>query len=89
MSWLSKRTDPLGIGHPERETDMEQWMSEATRAWLYRVAGAVQLLLVGYGVMAEEQGALWLALVAALLGTGTAAVAARHTSTKRVSDDGH
>ena len=44
------------------------------RDWLYPVAVAVIALLGGYGLVTEEMLPLWVALAAALLGTGTATV---------------
>lgn len=54
-------------------------MSEATRAWIYRVLIAAAPLLVVYGVVDNETAPLWVALGAATLGNGLAAV---NTSTK-------
>lgn len=65
---------------------MDRWMSESTRAWLYRVASAVVPLLVAYGVVADSTAALWLGLVGALLGTGAATLAAVHTPARRDGD---
>lgn len=42
------------------------------RDWLYPVAVAVIALLGGYGLITEAMAPLWIALAAALLGTGTA-----------------
>ena len=42
------------------------------RRRLYPLALAVSALAVGYGLITEEQAALWVALVPALIGTGTA-----------------
>jgi hypothetical protein len=47
--------------------------NEATRAWIYRVITAALPLLTAYGVVADEQVPLIVALVAAILGTGLAA----------------
>lgn len=54
--------------------------SEATRAWIYRVLTAVVPLLIVYGVLDEQSAPLWVALGAAVLGTG---MAAANTSTDR------
>ena len=51
--------------------------NEATRAWVYRVITAALPLLTAYGVVADEVVPLYLALAAAVLGTG---MAARNTS---------
>ena len=47
-------------------------VSEKFRKWLYPVAIAVIALLVTYGVLTETDAAVWAALVAAVLGLGTA-----------------
>lgn len=43
-------------------------MSEPVRAYLYPLLLAVVGVLVGYGVLEQQQGSLWIALGAALLG---------------------
>ena len=55
-------------------------MSEATRAWIYRVLIAALPLLTAYGVVSESQAPLFVALAGAILGTG---VAVANTSTKK------
>lgn len=57
-------------------------MKESTRAYIYRIAVAAVPLLVGYGVVAESQAALWLGLAGAALGFGTNILASANTSTK-------
>ena len=42
------------------------------RDWLYPVVVAVVALAGGYGLIADEMIPLWIALAAAILGTGTA-----------------
>lgn len=42
------------------------------RDWLYPVVLAVVALAGGYGLVADEMIPLWVALVSALLGAGTA-----------------
>lgn len=42
------------------------------RDWLYPVVVAVVALAGGYGLIADEMISLWVALVTALLGAGTA-----------------
>lgn len=42
------------------------------RDWLYPVVLAVVALAGGYGLVADEMVPLWVALVSALLGAGTA-----------------
>ena len=55
-------------------------MSEATRAWVYRIALAVLTVAVAYGLIQDEQQiAAWTALVTAVLGNGLAAL---NTTTK-------
>jgi hypothetical protein len=46
---------------------------ERTRAWIYRVVTAALPLLTAYGVVAESEVPLFIALAAAVLGTGMAA----------------
>jgi hypothetical protein len=57
-------------------------ISQAHRAYIYRVATAAVPLTVFYGLLADNAAALWLGLVGALLATGTNALAASNTSTK-------
>lgn len=54
-------------------------MTEATRAWIYRILTAAVPLLIVYGVLDDQAAPLWVALAAAALGTGTASA---YTSTK-------
>jgi hypothetical protein len=58
-------------------------IDERTRAYVYRVLLAVVPLLVGYGLLAEGQAALWIGLAGALLAVGGDALAVKHTSTER------
>lgn len=44
--------------------------SPAMRLWLYGVLVAAAALGIGYGILTVEQGGLWLALFAAILGVG-------------------
>lgn len=62
---------------------MGEWLDEPTRAWLYRVAVAVAGLLTILGVLSDEVAQQVLLIAAAVLGTGGAGMAARHTRTKR------
>lgn len=55
-------------------------MDETTRAWVYRGLLALVALAVAYGLITEETATAWVAVVAALLGNGLAAV---NTTTKR------
>jgi hypothetical protein len=54
-------------------------MSEATRAWIYRVSLALIAVGVIYGVVSEEQAVAWGAVVLAVTGNGLAAL---NTTTK-------
>jgi len=47
--------------------------SQATRGYLYRVLTAAVPIATVYGIVQDSTAALWLALGAAVLGTGTAA----------------
>lgn len=42
------------------------------RDWLYPIVVAIVALAGGYGLIADEMIPLWIALAAAILGTGTA-----------------
>lgn len=54
-----------------------KYLNPKVRQWLYIVVTAGVPLLIAYGIVDAVQAALWLALAAAVLGTGTAAVAVR------------
>jgi hypothetical protein len=54
-------------------------MNEATRAWIYRVLLAAIPIAIAYGVINEQDAALWVGLAGAVLGTGLATI---NTSTK-------
>lgn len=54
-----------------------KYLNPQVRQWLYVVLTAAVPLLIAYGIVDTVQAALWLALGAAVLGTGTAAVAVR------------
>jgi len=54
------------------------WLTPPRRAWLYRLVLAALAILVAYGVVADQEAAVWAAVVAAFLGSGTAAL---HTPT--------
>jgi hypothetical protein len=56
-------------------------MTEATRAYIYRVLLALQPLIVAYGLTTDTEAVLWLSVVSAFLGTG---LAAKNTSTEKV-----
>ena len=51
---------------------MRTFFTLEVRGWLYRVAGAAGLVLGGYGLVDDAKLALWLGLVAAVLGNGLA-----------------
>lgn len=56
-----------------------RWItSPGVRLWLYGVLVALAALGVGYGIVTIEQGGLWLALGAAVLGVGNL-LAAKNT----------
>jgi hypothetical protein len=48
------------------------WLTPQVRRWAYGVVTAAVPLLVIYGVIESEAAPLWVALVASVLGTGTA-----------------
>lgn len=50
------------------------WLTQARRAWLYRVVTALAPLTVLYGVVSGEEAAVWVGAIAAILGSGTAAL---------------
>ena len=55
-------------------------MTEATRAYIYRILLAVSALATGYGLVTGEKAALWLAVASAIIGNGQATA---FTSTDR------
>ena len=54
-------------------------MSEATRAYIYRISAALLALLAGFGIISGEKVPLIIGVLGALLPTG---LAVRNTSTK-------
>lgn len=62
---------------------MLDFLTPTRRQHLYLVLTALVPILVAYGVVATADVSLWIALAAAVLGTGTAAL---HTNTKRDPD---
>lgn len=58
-------------------------VSPRTRTYIYTVAVAAIPLLVIAGIIAADEAALWLNLVAALLGLGAAGTATAYRPTKR------
>lgn len=51
---------------------MDFFKSPKFRQWLYGIVLAAVPILVIYGVVTQEDAALWAALIAAILGQGTA-----------------
>lgn len=56
----------------EHEVEKSDVIPARLRAYLYPVLLAALPLLVAFGVITEDAAPLWAALVAALLGVGTA-----------------
>lgn len=54
------------------------------RNLLYKILAAVAPLLAAYGVVSDQEAALWLTLAGALLGAGGNALAAVHTPTLHI-----
>lgn len=50
------------------------WLTPDVRRWLYGIATALVPILVVYGVIESSTAPMWVALVASVLGTGTALV---------------
>ena len=57
-------------------------LSREGRKWLYALAVAVVPLLVLYGAISQESAPLWLAVVAALLGVASPAMALKNLPPK-------
>lgn len=55
-------------------TDVIAWLTPDRRRKLYVVLTLIAPLLVGYGVIEEQQAALWLSLASAILVGGIAAL---------------
>ena len=55
---------------------------EQFRAYLYRVAAVVLVVLVAYGVISEDQSDVWLQVIAAVFAIGSPVLASANTSTK-------
>lgn len=47
-------------------------LNESTRAYIYRILLAIQPLVVAYGLLNDQLAALWVSVIAAVLGTGLA-----------------
>lgn len=56
--------------------------STQTRAYLYRIAVAVIPVLIAFGYLTSDVASLVLTVAAAVLGVGTAGLAAANTSTR-------
>lgn len=56
-------------------------LNESTRAYLYRIALAVSVLLVAYGVISEARADVWLQVILAVLAIAPSALATKNTST--------
>ena len=61
--------------------------SEKVRMWIYNVLNAALLVAVGYGVVNDQEAALWLLLVNAALGLAAANVpqASREAAARHVA----
>ena len=72
MSTPKTRAEARATQTPNR------WVpSPEVRLWMYGILVALAALAVAYGVVTVEQGGLWLALAAAVLGVGNL-IAARN-----------
>lgn len=60
-------------------------MTAVQRRWLYGIATAAVALAVAYGLVAQDQAALWVALAAAVLSGGGNFIAGGHVTP---DDDG-
>lgn len=49
-------------------------VSEATRAYIYRILLALQPLVVFYGLATDQEAALWVGVISAVVGTGLASM---------------
>lgn len=55
-------------------------MSEAVRGYIYRILAAVGVVLVFYGVISQEELALWLGVAVTVLQTGGNILASFNTT---------
>lgn len=60
------------MAHVDTTKTRSPWLTLARRGKLYRIAAALGLVLIFYGVLTEEALGVWLGLVASLLGNVTA-----------------
>ena len=58
-------------------------LPENVRAYIYAILTAVGLVLIFYGVLSQEEYALWLGVAATVLQTAGNALAAANTSFKK------
>lgn len=63
-------------------------MTPERRNLLYKILAAVAPLMAAYGVISDQEVALWLALAGVLLGAGGNALAAAHTPTFHLAGGG-
>lgn len=57
-------------------------MTEAKRAYIYRIVLAVMVIAVARGFISQEEAPIWLEIVLAVLGLGSVGLATANTSTK-------
>lgn len=55
-----------------RSAGKASWLSLETRGKLYRIATAAGAVAAFYGLVSGDELAVWLGLIATILGTGTA-----------------
>lgn len=60
-------------------------LTEATRAYIYRVAAAAFAVALVYGLISKDDIAVWVQFLSIVLGVGTTGLAAKHTSTARTT----
>ena len=71
-------TAPKTRAEARAQRTPNRWVpSPEVRLWMYGILVALAALLIGYGILTVEQGGLWLALFAAVLGVGNL-IAARN-----------
>lgn len=60
--------------------------SPKSRLYVYGILGAAAPLLVAYGIVTEQEVALWLSLAGTILATGGLGIAAANVPTERDED---